>query len=53
MKVITGKYGAQADFDYTDGYRNSFRLLYSNDGLIFITYDHYATFYEIDTEGIL
>ena len=31
----------------------SFRLLYSNDGLIFVTYDHYATFYEIDTEGIL
>ena len=48
-----GRIWFEADFDYTGGYRNSFRLLYSNDGLIFVTYDHYATFYEIDTEGIL
>ena len=46
-----GRIWFEADFDYTGGYRNSFRLLYSNDGLIFVTYDHYATFYEIDTEG--
>ena len=31
----------KADFDYTGGYRNDCRLLYSNDGLIFVTYDHY------------
>lgn len=42
----------EADFDYAGGYRNSFRLLYSNDGLIFVTYDHYVTFYEIDTEDV-
>ena len=29
------------------GYRNSCRLLYSNDGLLFVTYDHYVSFYEV------
>ena len=31
----------------TCGYRNRQRILYSNDGLIFASYDHYHTFYEI------
>lgn len=42
----------EADFDYTSGYRNNCRLLYSNDGLIFVTYDHYLTFYEIGIEVV-
>ena len=29
------------------GYRNHKRILYSDDGLIFVTYDHYRRFYEI------
>ena len=37
----------EADIDYISGYRNNARILYSNDGLIFVTYDHYQTFYEI------
>lgn len=37
----------EADIDYISGYRNNSRILYSNDGLIFVTYDHYKTFYEI------
>lgn len=37
----------EADINYTDGKRNAQRLLWSNDGLIFVTYDHYETFYEI------
>jgi hypothetical protein len=37
----------EADIDYKSGYRNDSRILYSNDGLIFVTYDHYHTFYEI------
>jgi len=37
----------QADIDYISGYRNDSRILYSNDGLIFVTYDHYKTFYKI------
>ena len=37
----------EADFNYHGGFRNDCRILYSNDGLIFVTYDHYKTFYEI------
>jgi hypothetical protein len=37
----------EADINYTSGYRGTERILYSNDGLIFVTYDHYQTFYEI------
>ena len=31
----------------SQGARNGCRILYSNDGLIFASFDHYATFYEI------
>ena len=37
----------EADINYTGGMRNTQRILYSNDGLIFVTYDHYTTFIEI------
>ena len=37
----------EADFDFIGGYRNSKRFLYSNDGLVFISYDHAQTFYEL------
>ncbi len=37
----------EADIDYTGGRRNGKRILYSNDGLIFVSDDHYQTFYEI------
>jgi len=37
----------EADINYTEGFRNIHRILYSNDGLIFVSYDHYQTFYEI------
>lgn len=37
----------EADIDYTSGYRGISRILHSNDGLIFVTYDHYQTFSEI------
>lgn len=47
-----GRIGHEADFDYISGYRNNCRLLYSNDGLLFVTYDPYTTFFEIGTEGI-
>ena len=42
-----GRIWCEADFDFIDGYRNSKRILYSNDGLIFASYDHAQTFYEI------
>ncbi len=47
-----GRVWREADFDYVRGYRNTCRLLYSNDGLLFATYDHYATFYEIGLENL-
>lgn len=38
----------EADINYLgQRRRNGHRLVYSNDGLIFVTYDHYQTFYEI------
>ena len=37
----------EADINYESGYRNDSRIIYSNDGLIFATYDHYKTFYEV------
>lgn len=37
----------EADIDYSFGSRNSKRIVFSNDGLIFATYDHYKTFVEI------
>lgn len=47
-----GRVWYEADFDYVGGYRNDCRLLYSNDGLLFVTYDHYLTFYEIVLEEV-
>ena len=37
----------EADINYKSGYRDSKRILWSNDGLIFVTYDHYRTYCEI------
>lgn len=42
-----GRVWYEADFDYDIGYRNDCRFLYSNDGLMFVTYDHYETFYAV------
>ena len=42
-----GRIWYEADVDYESGHRNTKRIVFSNDGLIFITYDHYQTFIEI------
>ena len=42
-----GRIWREADFDYFNGYRNNKRIMYSNDGLIFISKDHAQTFYEL------
>ena len=42
-----GRVWYEADINYKSGYRNTQRIVYSKDGLIFVTYDHYVTFYEI------
>ena len=46
-----GRIWYEADINYYEGKRNKHRILWSNDGLIFVTYDHYATFYEIIGEN--
>lgn len=53
LPEATGRVWHEADFDYTSGYRNNCRLLYSNDGLLFVTYDHYLTFCEIGLENLI
>lgn len=42
-----GRIWYEADVNDYEGRRNTHRILWSNDGLIFVTYDHYATFYEV------
>lgn len=42
-----GRMWYEADINYKTGKRNDQRIVWSNDGLIFVTYDHYETFYEI------
>lgn len=39
-----GRIYYEADIDYQGGYRNALRIVFSNDGLIFYTNDHYSSF---------
>ncbi len=39
-----GRKWFEADLDYNCGNRGAHRVVFSNDGLIFVTYDHYNTF---------
>lgn len=43
-----GRTWYEADINYTGGFRGTDRLLYSNDGLLFKTTDHYKTFTQIE-----
>ena len=47
LPTAPGRIWYEADINYYSGKRNRHRLLWSNDGLIFVTYDHYETFLEI------
>lgn len=42
-----GRIWYEADINGYEGIRNRHRIVWSNDGLIFVTYDHYHTFCEI------
>ena len=42
-----GRIWCEADINYYEGRRNRHRIYFSNDGLIFVSYDHGNTFYEI------
>lgn len=37
----------ECDIDYSGGFRNAKRIVYSDDGLIFYTDDHYETFEQL------
>ena len=37
----------ECDVDYQGGYRSAERLIYSNDGLVYYTEDHYETFEQL------
>ncbi len=47
LPIEPGRIWYEADIHYYGGRRGTDRVLYSNDGLIFVTYDHYTTFCEI------
>lgn len=47
LPQATGRIWYEADINYKTGKRNDQRIVWSNDGLIFVTYDHYETFYEL------
>lgn len=44
LPIKKGRKYYEADLNYNCGERNAHRLIYSNDGLIYVTYDHYHTF---------
>ena len=46
-----GRVYYECDIDYEGGYRNEKRIVFSDDGLIFYTEDHYESFEEIEYEG--
>lgn len=51
LPFAPGRIWYEADLNYYEGRRNGHRILFSNDGLLFVTYNHYLTFYEIRMEG--
>ena len=52
LPAASGRIWYEADINYTSGFRGSERILYSNDGLIYGTTDHYVTFFLIQPEDI-
>ena len=45
-----GRRYTECDIDYNGGYRGAQRLIFSSDGLMYYTEDHYATFDEVRVE---
>lgn len=48
-----GRLWFECDINYQGSYRGSERLIYSNDGLVYYTKDHYETFTEIKQEKLI
>lgn len=47
LPKANGRTWYECDIDYGGGNRNAKRILYSNDGLIYYTEDHYKTFEQL------
>lgn len=44
LPTASGRIWYEADLNYDCGNRNSDRILFSNDGLVYVTHNHYKTF---------
>ena len=47
LPVVPGRKYYEADCYYNSGKRNAYRIIYSNDGHVWFTGDHYETFTEL------
>lgn len=47
LPMASGRIWFEADINYRCGHRGADRLLYSNDGLVYVTYNHYKHFTEV------
>ena len=47
LPIEKGRQYFECDINYRGGYRGAERIVYSNDGLIFYTEDHYKTFKQL------
>jgi guanyl-specific ribonuclease Sa len=47
LPVVKGRQYYEADCWYTAGRRNAYRIIYSDDGHVWYTEDHYQTFTEL------
>ena len=46
LPIKSGRKYFEADLNYNCGNRNADRVVFSNDGLVFVTFDHYRSFEE-------
>lgn len=48
LPEVPGRIWFEADLNYYSGKRNRHRVVWSSDGLMFVTYDHYNSFIEVN-----
>ena len=53
LPSASGRTWKECDVNYKGGYRGAERLVYSNDGLIYYTKDHYSTFTKLYWKEII
>ena len=52
LPKANGRTYYECDINYSGGYRGSERIIYSNDGLVYYTADHYETFTLLYKDGV-